>query len=106
MAAHRTPRRSRRTGTRTGRRRRSQRSLGIPFYPVSITGTFDEAFEDGQILNLFIEVEDRVPTYTIDDSRQPSPTSASSRDETPTLRLVLRLDEENQWRVEQIAVDS
>lgn len=92
--------------TRTGLQQQAEsgtRSLGVPFYPISITGTFDELFDNRQILNLFIEVEDRVPAYTIDangriiDVRQLS-------DEQPTLRLVLRPNEEDQWLVEQIEV--
>jgi hypothetical protein len=81
------------------------RSLGVPFYPTAITGTFDEFFEQGQVLNLFVEVEDRVPTYTIDSSGNVIEVGELS-ERTPTLRLVLRQDEEGQWRVEQIVIDN
>lgn len=94
--------------TRTGLEEQAAdgtRSLGIPFYPTAITGTFDEFFEQGQVLNLFVEVEDRVPTYTIDSSGSVIEVRELS-EQAPTLRLVLRQDKEGRWLVEQIVVDN
>ena len=78
------------------------RRLGVPFYPTSITGAFDEFFDQGQILTLFIEVQDRVPTYTIDEVGTVTEVSPIG-DETPVLELVLRYGEDA-WKVEQINV--
>lgn len=80
-----------------------RRVLGWPFYPISVSGTFDQAFADRQVLNLIVVADGRIPTYTIDaagavvDVRPPFDTQ-------PTLRLVLRPDEEEEWRVESIEV--
>jgi hypothetical protein len=77
------------------------RVLGWPFYPISISGTFDEFFENGQLLNLIVIADGRVPTYTIDSTgavvevREPFETQT-------TLRLILRPNEEEEWRVEAI----
>jgi hypothetical protein len=77
------------------------RVLGWPFYPISVSGTFDEAFENGQLLNLIVVTDGRVPTYTIDsygavvEVREPFDTRT-------TLRLILRPNEEEEWRVEAI----
>jgi hypothetical protein len=77
------------------------RVIGWPFYPISVSGTFDEAFQNGQLLNLIVVTDGRVPTYTIDSSgavvevREPFDTQT-------TLRLILRPNEEEEWRVEAI----
>lgn len=77
------------------------RVIGWPFYPISVSGTFDEFFENGQLLNLIVVADGRVPTYTIDSSgavvevREPFDTQS-------TLRMILRPNEEGEWRVEAI----
>lgn len=79
------------------------RVLGWPFYPISVSGTFDAAFENGQLLNLIVVADGRVPTYTIDSSGVVIDVRESFETET-TLRLVLRPNEEEEWRVEAIEV--
>lgn len=77
-------------------------SFAVPFNPTSITGTFDEFFDSGQLLTVFIETEDTLPGYRINpngevDTREPT-------GERITVQLTLRPTQDHQWRVEQIQV--
>lgn len=79
---------------------RNQRTWTLPFNPTSATGTFDDLFESNQILTVFVDIDDTIPSYTIESDGTVETTSPSG--EQLTIRLVLRPDENNQWRVEQI----
>lgn len=77
------------------------RVLGWPFFPISVSGTFDEFFENDQLLSVIVVADGRVPTYTIDSSGAIVEVRAAFETQS-TLRLILRPNGEGEWRVEAI----
>ena len=79
------------------------RRFSVPFSPISVSGSFDQAFDDGQFLLLVVQSDNRIPGYTVDASGTVTDVRASDEDPVDIL-LSLRPDEEGEWRVESIDV--
>lgn len=80
------------------------RLLGYAFRPIDASATFDELFEDRELLRLVVEAEDTIPRYVVNDEGAVLTVHEPLGGET-TLRLILRFREsEGEWILEILEV--
>lgn len=78
--------------------------LGYAFRPVDVSATFDEFFEDRDLLRLVVGAEDTIPRYVVDEDGAVMTIHQPLGGET-TLRLILRYREsEEEWILENLEV--